>query len=338
MREIIKCRERQEVVAALIKKYPHTGNRMLARMLYKDNKEWFPNYNAADCAIRHARGNRGKKSRESKPTFDGTKRKNGNPPLSPCPPSKEETWEPFILNSKRLLVLSDIHVPYHSEKALTAAVEYGKDFGPDTVLLNGDTIDFYTISRFQTNPKERDLKGEIDATKELLGWLKECFPKAKLIWKDGNHDERWTKFIWAKAPELWDIAACRLENILELERMNVEHVSDQRLVMAGRLPILHGHEVGRGISSPVNQARGLFLRTIHTCLVGHGHRTSTHCEPDMNHNETTTWSTGCLCGRRPEYARFNKWNWGFACVEIEKDGQFNVHNLRISESLKVRAA
>jgi hypothetical protein len=56
--------------------------------------------------------------------------------------------------------------------------------------------------------------------------------------------------------------------------------------MCGELPVLHGHEKGKGISSPVNQARGAFLRLLHTVLEGHGHRTSGHAESDMWHRET----------------------------------------------------
>ena len=107
--------------------------------------------------------------------------------------------------------------------------------------------------------------------------------------------------------------------------------------MVGKLPILHGHEKGAGFAAPVNQARGAFLRLHHTVLEGHGHRTSAHCEPDMFGKECFTWSTGCLAELRPEYSRFAKYNHGFATVDVEPSGEFQVLNLRIVDG-KVRSS
>jgi hypothetical protein len=162
------------------------------------------------------------------------------------------------------------------------------------------------------------------------------FPKARMVFKKGNHCERWDKYIWLKAPELWDLPACRLENILHADKYGIEFVGDQRPVMAGSLPIFHGHELPKGISSPVNPARGAFMRTLHTVLIGHLHRSSTHAEPDMWNSETTCWSQGCLCDRNPEYARINKWTHGYAVVDVDKSGDFNLHNFKIAAGGKVR--
>jgi len=115
-------------------------------------------------------------------------------------------------------------------------------------------------------------------------------------------------------------------------------VEDQRPVMAGKLPILHGHELPKGVSAPVNPARGAFMRTLSTVLVGHSHRSSGHAESDMWHDETFCWSTGCLCDLTPEYARINRWNWGFALATVHDDESFDVENLRITADGKVRSS
>jgi predicted phosphodiesterase len=108
--------------------------------------------------------------------------------------------------------------------------------------------------------------------------------------------------------------------------------------MLGKLPVLHGHELPKGMAAPVNVARGAFLRTLSTVLVGHSHRTSNHAESDMWHHETACWSTGCLCDLRPEYAKFNRWNWGFAMATIHKGGAFDVNNYRVMSDGTVRSA
>jgi hypothetical protein len=101
--------------------------------------------------------------------------------------------------------------------------------------------------------------------------------------------------------------------------------------MIGKLPCLHGHEFGKGgIAAPVNAARGAFTRTLATNLSAHRHVTSSHTEPSMNKDPITTWTQGCLCDLWPEYARINKWNWGFVVSEVAGDGTFQVHNFQMS--------
>jgi hypothetical protein len=80
------------------------------------------------------------------------------------------------------------------------------------------------------------------------------------------------------------------------------------------------------------------LRLLHTVLEGHGHRTSGHAESDMWHRETFCWSTGCLCDLTPEYARVNRWNWGFATVTVDTAGSFDVDNYRISAKGEIRSS
>jgi len=55
-------------------------------------------------------------------------------------------------------------------------------------------------------------------------------------------------------------------------------------------------------------------------------------------SETTTWSQGCLCNRSPDYAKFNKWNWGFAFADVANDGSFDLMNYRLSADYEVRTA
>ncbi len=50
------------------------------------------------------------------------------------PVSDETIWEPYILEGKRILMLSDVHVPYHNIPALTAAITWAKKRNPDTIL------------------------------------------------------------------------------------------------------------------------------------------------------------------------------------------------------------
>jgi hypothetical protein len=288
--------------------------------------------------IRYALGKLGAKNRKSLANVGGTVREpRQSGTVWRMPASKADSWEPHVLDvTGRVGILSDIHVPYHSETALRAAVDALAGERIEALVLNGDTCDFYAISRWTKNPARRNFKAELTAIRELLAWLRQTFPDIPMVFKCGNHEERWEHWLWQHAPEISDEPEMGLDHWLRLGQHGITLVKDQRPVMAGRLPILHGHEKGKGISAPVNQARGAFLRLHHTVLEGHGHRTSGHCEPDMFGAEVFCWSTGCLCDLRPEYARINKWNHGFAVVNVEADGQFDVENCRITADGKVR--
>ncbi len=309
----------------LCKKFPETANRTLAKKLSDSHQITLEQARSLVRSVRGNCGNRMRKHAEA-PRVNGVA---GTKPK--MPPSLAEPWLPFELgNGIKVAILSDIHVPYHSEIALNAAVKYCKSRRPDVLLLNGDLADFYSISRHQKDPSKCDFKKECRMVKECLAWLRSQFPKARIVLKCGNHEERWQHWLWNRAAEISDFEQMRLDQWIDAAKYDVEVVTDQRPVMVGRLPVMHGHEVGKGISAPVNAARGLFLRTNSTMLVGHGHRTSHHVEPDWKHVETSCWSTGCLCDLSPEYARIQKWNYGMCHVTVDAVGGFHVDNMRIS--------
>jgi hypothetical protein len=319
----------------LAAKHPNAPSRTLARRLVAETGGAI-SLDAARRRFRRIFGQTGKENYRWA-TLPRKSRKAGA--VYQMPTSKADAWEPHDLGVVgRVGVLSDIHVPYHSEVALAAAVKHLRKAGLAALVLNGDLADFYAISRWTKDPRKRNFKAELDQVRQLVGWIRQEFPKIPIIFKAGNHEERWNHWLWAHAPESSDDPRMGLDQWLELDEHGIELVEDQRPIMAGKLPILHGHEKGKGISAPVNQARGAFLRLHHTVLEGHGHRTSGHCEPDMWGSEVFCWSTGCLCDLRPEYARLNKWNHGAALVEVHDDGSFDVQNLRITADGKVRTS
>ena len=172
-------------------------------------------------------------------------------PTAALPGSWAEDYPPFALETPaRVLVLSDVHIPFHVPKALEAAVEYGRKNGADTVLLNGDVCDFHTISRYDHDGSKLTYTEEVEAGRQFLRYLRGKFPKARIVFKEGNHDERLAKYILGRAPALFGLDNCTLPSLLGLAAAGVEHVGEQRVVHAGKLRVIHGHEYGSGTSAP----------------------------------------------------------------------------------------
>lgn len=304
-----------EIVKGYLKKFPDTGTHQLCRKIYKENIEAFPNQEAVRSAVRyyrHARGDRKSKELTHIKDFSDFHKKHFG-----LPEGDQEPFEPYVLPkaSKRILVLSDMHIPYHDRKAICEALEYGNEKQVDTIILNGDIMDCYALSKWVTDPRKRDMKYEIEVTKNFLKELREAFPKALIIFKKGNHERRWETFLKAKSVELFDINEFRLQFVLGLEALRIINVEQQNMIKAGSLNIVHGHELSKSKGS-VNAARTFFLKAKASVLGGHFHQKSEHSAKDINGNRIDCYSTGCLCEMHPEYAPYNEWSWGFAYLRI----------------------
>jgi predicted phosphodiesterase len=338
-----------KVAREYCEKFPDVPSRTLARTLNEQRPKLFPSVEQARRFVRDVRGNRGTQARldvADKTLF----RPNGKAGMVLMPEPVVETWEPLRIDGPaRVGVLSDIHVPYHDKSALETAVKECKRHKCDTIIFNGDQLDFYGISRFEKDPERRAPSEEIRNVVQLMRYVQQQFPKARLIWRDGNHEDRWAKWCWANAPVLWALKQCRLDGVLgneyaeqtgnestKLARYGWEYLSEKRPILAGHLPIMHGHELNVS-SASVSAARGAWLKATHTVMIGHLHSTSAHPQPDMFHNEIFTWSVGALCQLTPLYARTNKWNNGVATVDISADGDFDVRNMRIRDG-KIRSS
>jgi predicted phosphodiesterase len=265
------------------------------------------------------------------------------PPVINLPPSKPILNLPESFAAKKvnyvlpiandnILVISDIHVPYHDNSAITLAIEYGVRENINTIIINGDLLDFATISRFAPDPEARDVQVEFEAAQMFLKCLREVFPYAMIIWLKGNHDERYETYLYQKARELAGDPYFTLENRLNLAEFKVELVDAKILIKAGKLNITHGHLLIRGVFAPVNAARGAYLRAKASVLIGHVHNTTEHTEGNLDDEIKTCWSTGCLCNLNPPYDPLNtKHNHGFAHIKTKPEGAFSVKNIRIHE-------
>jgi len=301
----------------------------LARIIFEKESLLFSNVESVRTYLRRIEGKSGEISKNSivNKAYITENRVN-NPYL--LPKSENINYEPFILNANRVLILSDIHLPYHCNESLTAALEMGVKMNVDAILLNGDTLDFFSLSRFAKDPKGRSFAHELKTFAEFIQVLKNTLPKAQIYFKHGNHEERYNHYLWIKAGELEGVEEFKLDEIIQRRAPGVIIIGDKRIIKLGDLNVIHGHEFGGNIFSPVNIARGLFLKAKVAAMQGHNHQTSEHTERDMNGRITTTYSLGCLCQLSPAYLPLNKWNNGAAVVEISGN-DFNVNNFRIHD-------
>ena len=321
--------KKMDIVAQYLERFPDLPSLTLARKIYNDEPNAFPTLDAARSSVRRMRGAIGGVERGN--VSDRRFLRDLQKPYNPygLPVSDEKEFAPVIIppGNSQLLVLSDVHIPFHSVAALTAVIEWGLKKDIKGILLNGDILDFYQLSRFEKDPRSRSFADELQMAEEFIETLRHAFPGAPIWYKEGNHELRWERFLKTKAPELLDCDDFRLDVLLKCGQYGVQYVREKRVIKAGRLSIVHGHEFFGG-SGGVNPARWLFLRSGANAMCGHFHKTSEHTEPDIDGNLQACWSTGCLSELHPDYAALNKWNQGFARIVFDED-RFRVDNIRI---------
>ena len=321
---------KQEICDEAVKQYPDLPTTTLAKMLFKQHPAVFTKLDNVRAMIRYRRGNKGEYCRQkAKKNHGATFRENGQAGYK-IPASDKKENRSYKLVKGRWLILSDIHIPYHDEEALEIALKFAEDNNVDHIYLNGDICDFYNISSYQKDSEERDLSNELTKTRQFLGHLRYRFPKSRIVYKLGNHEDRWERYLFHKAPELMGVSNFEMYYILNFAKYGIELVKSMQKAKAGKhLTILHGHEVR---NSGVYPARTLLQRT-HVCTIaGHNHRTSTYGEKDADGKIIGSWTSGCLCELSPDYMPINQWNLGF--VMLDFDGKdFTVENKRIIKGL-----
>lgn len=306
-------------------------SRTVARYLHQSDPQVWTSVNSARRVVNYARGLCGKRDRKKLDSNPENKRHTKKPGwmTEAVPKPLSERREPFKLSGPMTIgVLSDIHVPYHDKRAVEAAVAELKRRKPDVVYLNGDTADFYGISRHQKDPRKVNVAHELESVRQLLFWIRSQFKRARIVYKIGNHDDRMERYLASNAPVLLGVSEFELDHLLKFKDMGIERVDSLQFAYAGKLPILHGHELPKG--GGVNPARWAFLKAAQTIMIGHFHRTSEHTDATgLSRKVTVCHSTGCLCDLNPDYASVNQWNHGFAVVELDAKNNHRTSNLKI---------
>jgi predicted phosphodiesterase len=320
----MKNKVHDKIISDALGQLHHLPSRTIARYILHNYGEYFDgSLEKIRSSIRYKRGAIGDFNRKY-----ATHRK------PQMPMTKRYQRPPFKINPGLYLICADIHAPYHEPKPIESMLKFAQQNKVTGKALIGDVWDCESLSYWGTSRK-KDYDAEICTVIDILDLLNHELPTKNNIYLPGNHEFRLSRRIQTSIPEIVGLPLAMLDEQLGLEARGFELLEYNQIIMAGKLPVIHGHEV-RQISRAVNPARGLFLKTKTWSLCAHCHTSSMHTAKDINDTILTTWSIGCLCDLKPDYNPYgNDWNWGFALVNVERDGNFEVENRRILANGKV---
>jgi len=224
--------------------------------------------------------------------------------------------------TKLAAVMNDIHIPYHDRKALAICLEYLREIKPHQIVLNGDIVDFYSVSKYMKDPMRIEtLQSELDEARAFLTMVRREHPRAEIFFTMGNHEIRLEKFLIDRASALVSLRCLSLDDLLGLSDNRIKFRETD--VHIGKMRVTHG-VMARQI--PGSSVRGHYSRTGTSILIGHVHRFNMQQYRD-HHGTHTLIENGCLCGMDPSYAdQFTNWQQGFSVIEYSpKTGDFEVH-------------
>lgn len=164
-----------------------------------------------------------------------------------------------------ILIVPDTHRPYHDKKAWALMLKVARDLKPYHLVVLGDFADFFGVSSHSKDPnRAMRLDKELEDVEVGLNELGTLGAKRK-IFVSGNHEDRLTRYLQDKAPELFNIVG--IPELLKLKEKGWEYVPYKQDTRIGKLHITH--DVGHAGRSSVFQCLDTYQ---HSNVTGHTHR------------------------------------------------------------------
>ena len=325
-----------KIILEYLEKFPNSPTKTLARKIYQENQAFFETFDIVYDRIRYYRGQSGNKSRKKMANRKfqqelKVKVMNNFVSLPSSLTQKRGTFT-FPTGCKKLGVIGDLHIPYHDEDAIETACDRMESEGVDSILINGDLLDFYQLSFHEKDPRKVHFKDEIESGKQFLEYMRSRFPNIPIYFIAGNHENRFERYLKIKASELLDMDEFRLDVILHVAEHKIEYIPFRTKIIFGDFVIEHGDKIpGAGGVVP---ARTALMRLKTNCIVNHFHKSSQSSQRVYGIGDSTTiraYSIGCLCELAPDYMEINEWNHGFAIL-TKQDDKVSVSNYKIENN------
>ena len=178
--------------------------------------------------------------------------------------------------NERIVVIPDTHHPYQDEEAIQKVLKFIKDYKPTKIIMLGDHVDFYALSRFDKDPERiTSLQGEIDSVQSLFKDLRKVF-KGDITYLEGNHEYRLIKYLM-RNPEISSLK--NLNTVPALLGLKEYGIKYKKMEIIHSVIFKHGDIVRRYSGYT---ARGEFENEGTSGISGHTHRIGSHYHTNRN--------------------------------------------------------
>lgn len=211
----------------------------------------------------------------------------------------------------KIICINDLHIPFHDINATSLCFEFIKEQQPNYLVLNGDIIDCYWESTFVKNPNHHTyLQEECDAFYKLFHSLKKYIPNTKIVYINGNHEDRIKRETW-KNTAFFGVKSLEIPNLLKFDKLNIEFQPTRKII--NNFIFTHGNAARK--DSSYSAKAELINHNCHSGISGHTHRLGGFNQTSMD--EVSSWyENGCLCTLNPEYTKEEpNWQQGFGLLD-----------------------
>ena len=239
---------------------------------------------------------------------------------------------------EKVLVLSDLHIPYQRSDVLDIVSKHAGEIS--MIVFNGDIIDNKAISKY-VELKRGTLIDEMAACHELLKQIDDMTPNVKKVMILGNHEIRLSKYMASNPTQLNSL---HTDNVLReivdgfkkvdhekgqltyYNSLNNYEVLDTWYYVDKGVVYCHPISFSKIPARTAYNAVEYFVRNgvqFDTCLVAHTH----HYGACMNLGKYCV-ETGCLCEPQP-YASTGRLtyvpqDYGYH-LAVFKDGKYDIN-------------
>jgi hypothetical protein len=236
---------------------------------------------------------------------------------------------------KKIVIVSDMQIPYHDPVAIRNVVAFIKRFKPDQVITIGDEIDLPQVSRWTEGTPgwyEQTLASDRDATVEIL-WDLQVTDMIR-----SNHTDRLYNVIMKKIPAFLALPELKFEKFMKLDELGIKF-HRKPLEFAPDWIAIHGDE---GSVKPTPGLTALDAARKHgkSVVCGHTHRAGQSAFTEASGGVLGRVLRGVEVGNLMQFSKAGymkgtgNWQQAFAVfyvdkktvtntiVHIEKDGSF----------------
>lgn len=223
------------------------------------------------------------------------------------------------------LIISDVHVPWHSKPLIRKLCKLAHDVKFDGFIINGDFLDLYTLSRHNAGSlgllKDLTLTQEyVEGNKVLDDLMSTPLRRADKRYLFGNHEDNYRRcLLQDDNAKFGESLRGPLEALSLSERgfQVLQNWKDDSVRLGSHLDVTHG------VNCCVHVAAKALSEFEGSVIVGHTHRFNTFVT-----GRRAAFNVGFLGDRASSGFHYmpakdrRKWTNSFATVNILDDGDF----------------
>lgn len=226
-----------------------------------------------------------------------------------------------------ILAASDFHFPFEDPGVVSVFLTEAENTQPEYIILNGDVLDFYMLSKFSKNKNERPVEQEIEIAKNFLQDLRGRCPESKIYYVIGNHETRLEKYVCDNAP---DIANMVVDFYQSLDCENLDIVGCASVLFNDEFLFEHGTCVSAkaGLSA-IKELEKYYI----SGATGHTHRAAKYVTMRRG-KRYVHLELGCMCSLDPSYMIYPDWQHALGVItfrngELDKADVFEIYKGRL---------